>query len=113
MSVSHLTAPATAMKTMMSEIGRNEMSSSELERVTTWSARKMHRAMVGADRTLCNEKATRPAQRSARHGYGVSAPTSLSQDEIEGYAPCKRCEKAAGRTIAGMQSIEGPGDRDG
>lgn len=79
------------------------MSESQYERVTTWSARKMHRAIVGAERTLCNEGAVRPGGGSARHGYGVFAATDLSQAEIDGYPPCKRCEKAAVASVASQE----------
>lgn len=76
------------------------MSDSKTENVTTWSAKKLHHALPGAERTLCNEKAVRPTEGTARHGYGVFSPTDLAQSEIDGYTPCKRCEKAAKRPAA-------------
>lgn len=73
---------------------------SEIENVTTWSCKKLHRAVADDNRTLCNEGAVRPAEGTAKHGYGVYEPTSLTQEEIDGLAPCKRCEKAAAKRVA-------------
>lgn len=80
---------------------------SNLVNVTTWSAKKLHRVLIDAERTLCNEKAVRPTEGTAKHGYGVFEPTNLSQSEIDSYPPCKRCEKAAEKLHVFIDSPEG------